>query len=330
MTENTYTYSQLSSDSVGRMVSTYYGLASDLNCTFYVLGLHDNYLIESKSNKFILRIYRNNWRSEEEVKFEIELLAYLNEKTDLVAELVPTEKNDLTFSIKSPEGTRIAVLFRYADGSAPESAITPGEAELLARSIATVHKITDSFVPTYTRQTLDITYLLDNSINAIEPYLDNDGLSYLNELQRRLHSAIPKLEKHLGVYGVCAGDVTPTNFHISTNNKITIFDFDQCGYGYRAFEIGKFFSSVRNHVMKQELRNSFLKGYQSVRPLSLIELDAIPIFEIISVIWVMAIQVYNVDRIGFKYFEKPYWGKRLADLKKLVSDWPNNAPRPTP
>jgi len=329
MTEKTYTYSQLSSESVQRMVSSLYGLDNDSNCKFYVLGLHDNYLIESKSEKFILRIYRNNWRSEEEVNFEIKFLTYLNEKTDLVAELVPTKENNLTFEINSPEGVRIAVLFRYADGFAPGSAITQNEAEILARTVATVHKLSDSYVANNTRQSLDISYLLDDSIKAIQSYLDNDGLSYLNELQHRLHSSIPKLEKQHGVYGVCAGDVNPTNFHIDKDNKITLFDFDQCGYGFRAFEIGKFFSSVRNHEKKQEIRNGFLKGYQSVRSLSPVELEAIPIYEIISVIWVMAIQVYNADRIGFKYLEKPYWDRRLDDLKKLVSAWPNNALQPT-
>lgn len=71
MIDTTYTYSQLSSESVGLMVSSHYGFDRESTCKFYVLGLHDNYLIESKGEKFILRIYRNNWRSEAEVKFEI-------------------------------------------------------------------------------------------------------------------------------------------------------------------------------------------------------------------------------------------------------------------
>ena len=140
---------------------------------------------------------------------------------------------------------------------------------------------------------------------------------------------MPELDNAQGVYGLCIGDVSPTNFHID-NNKITVFDFDQCGYGYRAFEIGKFFSSVRNHNEKQEITGGFLKGYQSIRSLNQLEKEAIPLFEIISVIWVMSIQVANVDRIGYKYLEKPAWDKRLSDLKNLVSTWPNKSPQPTP
>jgi len=320
MTEKTYIYSQLSSESVSRMLASNYGFKKKLKCKFYVLGLHDNYLVESNYDKYILRIYRNNWRSEEEVKFELELLAYLNNKTDLVAELLPTLNNNLQFQVNCPEGIRSAALFRYAEGFAPENAITPDEAERLGYSIAKVHKITDSFISTYSRQELDIPYLLDGSIKAIKPYLDNNGIAFLDKLRDKLINKIPKLEKEPGIYGICAGDVNPSNFHIDKKQKITLFDFDQCGYGYRAFEIGKFFSSVRHHKDKQGIMDSFLKGYQSNRQLSNIEQEAIPFFEIISVIWVMSIQVENADRIGNKYLEKPFWDKRLSDLEKLISN----------
>ncbi|MDH5446681.1 MAG: phosphotransferase, partial [Gammaproteobacteria bacterium] len=301
-----------------------------LTCKFYVLGLHDNYLIESGGQKYILRIYRNNWRTEEEILFELEWLVFLNSKTNLVAKLIETKKGNLTVQIDSPEGLRLASMFRYADGNAPENTISAKEAELLGETVSYIHEISDVFVPQRTRQVLDIPYLLDGSLSDIKPYLESDGLSYLCNLREQLNISMPKLDKASGIYGLCMGDVNPTNFHIDKNNKITVFDFDQCGYGYRAFEIGKFFSSIRNHNEKQEIQEAFLKGYQCIRPLSRIEQEAIPIFEIISVIWVMAIQAVNADRIGYKYLEKQSWDRRLNDLKKLVSALRNKASKPTP
>jgi len=323
MTKSTYTYSQLSPESVGCMVASQYDLDSKLTCKFYVLGLHDNYLIKCHEQKYILRIYRNNWRSEEDILFELEWLEFLHSKTDLVAELIKTKEDDLAFQIDSPEGPRLASMFRYADGNAPGSTINVSEAELLGCTVANIHKLSDSFVPQHTRQVLDITYLLDRSLSDIKPYLDSDKYSYLCSLREQLYISMPELEKAPSIHGLCIGDVNPTNFHIDNYNKITVFDFDQCGYGYRAFEIGKFISSVRNHNEKHEIQEAFLKGYQCIRRLSGIELQAIPLFEIISVIWVMAIQVANADRIGFKYLEKPSWDRRLRNLEKLVSAWPN-------
>ena len=311
------------------MVAYQYGLDHELSCRFYVLGLHDNYLIESHGQKYIFRIYRNNWRSEEEIMFELEWLEFLNSQTCLVAKLIKTKKDDLIFQIDSPEGTRLAAMFHYADGNAPGNTINSNEAKLLGGTIANIHNLSDEFIPRHSRQALDIPYLLDSSLNDIEPYLDNSEYAYLSNLGQQLNTAMPRLDKALGVYGLCIGDVNPTNFHID-NNKITVFDFDQCGYGYRAFEIGKFFSSIRSHNKKFEIQEAFLKGYQSIRPLNQIEQEAIPIFEIISVIWVMAIQVANADRIGFKYLEKSYWNRRLGDLKQLVSSWNNNPSQPRP
>jgi hypothetical protein len=40
-------------------------------------------------------------------------------------------------------------------------------------------------------------------------------------------------------------------------------------------------------------------------------------FEMISVIWVMAIHASNADRIGHKHLEKPFWDRRLALMKEL-------------
>jgi Ser/Thr protein kinase RdoA (MazF antagonist) len=330
MTESTYTYSQLSSESVGRMVVSHYSLNEQLTCKFYVLGLHDNYLVESDGQKYILRIYRNNWRSKEEILFELEWLEFLKNKTDLATEVIETTDGNLTFNIDSPEGTRLASMFLYADGNAPGNSISTNEAELLGETVAYIHNFSDAFSPVRTRQALDIKYLLDDSISAIKPFLDNDGFNYLCVVREQLNNSMPTLEKTPGIYGLCIGDVNPTNFHINKNNKITVFDFDQCGYGYRAFEIGKFFSSVRNHNKKREITEAYLKGYQSIRPLCQIEQESIPLFEITSVIWVMAIQVANSDRIGFKYLEKSSWDRRLSDLKQLVSAWPNKAFQPTP
>lgn len=186
MTKRTYTYSQLSSKSVGRMIESYYGLDNKLSCKFYVLGLHDNYLIESRGQKYILRIYRNNWRSEDEVLFELEWLDFLKSKTDLVAELIKTKKGDLAFPIDSPEGPRLASMFRYADCKAPTNTVSANDAELLRCAIANIHNIPDEFVPRGTRQVLDIPYLLDRSINDIKPYLDNDGVSYICDLREQL------------------------------------------------------------------------------------------------------------------------------------------------
>jgi len=312
-----YTYSQLSSQSVAQLVTSQYDLPELTSSKFYLLGLHDNYLIECEQEKYILRIYRNDWRSFQEVQFELELLAFLGAKGAPVSFPVPTKSAKLSFIIDSAEGERSAVLFSYADGSAPGNAISIEESTQLGKVVAGIHSSTDTFQTGHNRPILDIPYLLDESIIAIKPFIDIDSLRYLLSLQRLLKKSLPSLSQQSGVYGICIGDVNPSNFHINLKKEITLFDFDQCGYGYRAFEIGKFFSSIHSFTSKQDIANAFIDGYQQVRELMHEELLAIPYYELLSVIWVMAIHANNVERIGYKYLEKPFWDRRLSILNEL-------------
>jgi Ser/Thr protein kinase RdoA (MazF antagonist) len=320
---NSYAYTRLSSESVSLLVGLYYDLTGPITCKFYQRGLHDNYLIESHDSRFICRVYRNDWRSREQVYFELELLAFAAENAAPenaapVAASLRTKNGELAFSIDGAEGSRMAALFRYADGIAPGNEISEEESALLGIAVAHIHIITETFRSVYQRPVLDIAYLLDESISAVEPFIHAEGLAYLHALQERIHRHMPLLAKVQGLYGICIGDVNPTNFHINAAKQITVFDFDQCGYGYRAFEIGKYISSLPRKN-KPELSRAFIGGYQQVRPLSGEEIRAIPLYEMVSVIWVTAIHVYNVEFIGHKMLEEPFWDRRLKILMELAT-----------
>lgn len=312
-----YIYSQCSAESVRHLVAANFALVPPLRCQFYVLGLHDNYLVEDGNKKYILRIYRNDWRTAEEALFELELLSCLAHAGAPVAGPVPMRTGELAFQIESPEGMRMAALFHYAAGDAPAEAITSDECSLLGRAVAQVHLHAEAFHTTRRRQVLDMPYLLDESIAILEPFMDAEGLACLTQYQKTLHAILPGLQQEAGVYGICAGDINPRNFHIDHNKQITLFDFDQCGYGYRAFEIGKFASSLHAHKLKNALVSAFMEGYQQLRSLSDAERSVIPGFEMLSVIWVMAINARNANRIGHKYLGKPFWNRKLAVLKAL-------------
>ena len=312
-----YNYSQLSSDSVLQLVNLHYKLSAPISCKYYVLGLHDNYLVESNSEKFIFRLYRNDWRTEEEIFFELELLSYLIKKSANVAYPIATNKSELSISINSPEGKRIGVLFHYAKGYAPDGGISLEECTLLGSSVANIHEKTKNFKIHYTRSNLDLTYLVDRSLALIKPFLNSKQYVYLQSIQSKLQSNISQLSTENGDFGICIGDVNPTNFHIDEEKTITHFDFDQCGYGYRAFELGKFSSSLYGSESKKGKMRAFIQGYETVRHLTDIEKISIPYFEIASIIWVMSIHASNANRIGYKYLENSFWVNRISRIEAL-------------
>lgn len=313
----TYIYSQLSAESARQFVASHYRSVDPEWCRFYVLGLHDNYLLKDRDKKYILRIYRNDWRTAESIAFELDLLAFLLDRKAPVAGPVPTADGKLAFTVGSPEGERLAALFYYAEGHAPEEEITTEHCMVLGEAVARVHELSDTFSSKHQRPELDIHHLVDESIGAIRPFLDSDGSAYIDGLRKRLHGNWPKLPKHAGTFGICIGDVNPKNFHVSGRSNVTMFDFDQCGFGYRAFELGKFSASIRTHRQKHELLDAFLSGYRNIRDLGPEEYAAIPYFELVAVFWVMAIHAMNANRIGYKYLEKPFWDRKLQMLRGL-------------
>jgi len=313
----TFIYSQLSSESLLPLIKAHYPNIAPVSCKFYARGLHDNYLIESDTARYILRIYRNEWRNTDEILFELQLLTFLREQKAAVSSPNQTTRGESGFFIDFQEGKRMAVLFDFADGLPPEIETLAKTSRLLGRAVASVHLASTDFVTDYVRPVLDIPYLLDDSIARIEPWLDSEQMHYVTTLQKKIHTDMPAITHENGAFGICTGDINFRNFHINDRSRITLFDFDQCGYGYRAFELGKFLSAMYPLKEKKSCMEAFLKGYQSIRTLSDTEFQAIPYFEIASIIWVLTIYVNNADRIGYNLMEKYFWRRRIDILKDL-------------
>jgi Ser/Thr protein kinase RdoA (MazF antagonist) len=308
--------SGLSADALLQQLLPHYALPP-LQGRFLTHGMHDNYLLEGAQEKYIIRVYRRRWRSLEEIQFELEFLEHLQRAGCPVARPLLTTTAEPWITVQTPDGERIAVLFTYAPGSAPDRAIEPRHSEALGQVVAQIHQAADTFTTTHVRQVLDIDYLLDASVAAITPYLTGEQRAALQVTQRRIRNALPALPRQAPWFGPCSGDVNPHNFHVDDRGRITVFDFDQCGLGWRAFEIGKFFASLASGSEADTIRAAFLRGYESVRALTPEEHHAIQPFRVLAFLWVMALHVYNVDLVGPLIDDPNFWNRKLTTLREL-------------
>jgi Ser/Thr protein kinase RdoA (MazF antagonist) len=311
--------SGLSADTILEQILPHYALPAPLQCRFLTRGMHDNYLVESVREKYIIRVYRSRWRSMEEVRFELDLLEHLRRCGCPVAHPMLTTTAEPLVTVRTTDGERIAVLFTHAPGIAPGRAIEPRHSEALGQVIARIHHAADTFSTTHVRQVLDIDYLLDASVEAIIPHLTREQREAVQVMQRRIRNALPAIPRQAPGFGPCAGDVNPRNFHVDDRGHITVFDFDQCGLGWRSFEIGKFFSSLPSGPGTETLRAAFLRGYESVRVLEPDERRAILPFTVVSLLWVMALHVYNADLTGQLLADPNFWNRKLGVLRELES-----------
>ncbi|MBE9054231.1 phosphotransferase [Nostocales cyanobacterium LEGE 11386] len=299
-----------------------YPIPQPHSCKLYKRGLNDTYLVETEEENYILRVYRRSWRNKQEIDFELALLAFLHEQKQPVAYPITRNDGEFTTGILAPEGIRYAALFTYALGHAVSENLDSKQSYILGQALARIHQKLDNFKTRLTRPDLKNEYLLDWSIARIR-YLYKHRKNEIEYLQQNINKiktqfAVLNLPLSSPEYGICIGDVHSGNAHFTKQNKPTLFDFDQCGYGWRAFDIAKFLHASLRMKIDVAVRNIFIEGYQTVRKLSENEITSIPIFIQAAHIWVMGISANaGEDILPYGWFTDDWLDARLAMLRNL-------------
>ena len=313
-----------SREALEQSVLCHYQLNNIQDCRLLKRGLNDTYLVETEQERYILRVYRHSWRTKDEIDFELELLHFLHKHNLAISYPIKKNTGDFTTAIPAPEGTRYTALFSYAPGKSVDKKISNEQSRKLGEAVAIIHETTNNFKSSFSRPELNNEYLLDASLNAfvkrslceIVPLYKHrkTDIDYLYKQAEELKSSLIALNlpKYSPFYGICIGDVHAGNTHFDRINQPTLFDFDQCGYSWRAFDIGKFINTAIAWKLDDKIIRSFLDGYQTIRQLSKIELTAIPIFTKVAHIWVMGISASVVgDVLAYGWFTDDWLDTKL-------------------
>ncbi len=309
-------YSSLSVSDLLKMVINYYNLSPDFEIAFLKRGFNDTYLIYSSTNKYILRIYKYNWRSKESITNEVNLLNYLSQNNINVANPIIDKKGDCIQSINAPEGNRHAVLFHFANGNQVRK-LTLEQSKLLGIETGKIHVLTQNRVYDECAINYDISVQFENTISTVSPLLihHKEQLDYLLKLKEEFVTLFNTINPtEIGI-GICHGDLQAENFHIE-GNKITFFDFDFFGSGALIYDIGVFLWYDQKNKTP-EIINAFLKGYHTQRKLMDTELKLIPYFSTLRALFQMT--VFCKTNNGKQL---PLWpAQQVADFINKVEQW---------
>lgn len=275
-------YSTLAADGLSRLVAEQYGL-SDPQAVLVRRGFNDNYRITAGRQRYILRVYLHNKyyvSGPDDLRFELDLLDHLEHAGVRVATAVPRQSGDKLGTLQAPEGHRHYALFRYAPGTAvrlPNHEHT----RALGAALARVHLAADSFESAYPRHSLDLRALIDAPLQRLAPYLVKRpaDLEYLQTTADEIRTRLTALPVPPGGWGIVHGDPHTGNCRF-TGRHVALFDFDTCGYGWRAYDVAIFMGEGQYHH-----RPAFLAAYQSVRPLSAAEVGELRTFAKGRAIW---------------------------------------------
>lgn len=308
-------------DALFSKIASIYDIGTPIHTKFVSNGLNDTYSVDTEKGAFILRIYKYQWRSESDIRFELDLLLHLKDYEIPISYPLARKDGDLVTEIDAPEGKRYAALFTFAEGIGKgdlESSINYGH------SIALMHDAMDSYMPRHERFQLDSTHLLQEPLQQMLPFLKHRpaDTQFVIDLTDRLTARILSYSKENLDWGVCHGDLHGWNVFHSEDGSLTHFDFDCCGMGWRSYDLSVFlWDRVHGKSEKEEFKDecwdAFIGAYQKERPLNQADLDSIPVFIAARQLWLMGLHTSNSGIWG-AWQDDNYFDGKLKFLKAWV------------
>ena len=96
-------------------------------------------------------------------------------------------------------------------------------------------------------------------------------------------------------FGLCHGDLHKTNL-LCADDQLTILDFDLCGVGWRSYDLAVLWWSTRFLPQAQAIREAYLAGYGTIRPLDALEMRVLPYWVAIRDIFIIATELKHAQR----------------------------------
>lgn len=265
----------VSSSDVASLVAAEYDLGIPDACRLMHSGLNDTYAVEIAGQCYALRLHGiDKWWIEGrgDLCFELELLNHLRAEGVPVSYPLPRRCGAFLGRFEISGQGRYFSLFSWAPGT-PGSK-TEEHANILGQTLASIHLGADRFHSRHRRYALDERTLLDRFVQAMEPTLATDDpadAGFIREQSAEIRRRIRAFDPGPGGWGIIHGDVQELNFHFTPDARITVFDFDLCGYGWRIYDIASYHTRIH-----ERLRVPFLDGYDSVRHLTDADREMIP------------------------------------------------------
>jgi len=282
------TSSILSANALVQEIAFNYSLDNLLDCQLIRRGLSDSYLVRTAGESYVLRAYRPNWRTLSEILYEMDMLSYLCRQGASVSTPLARKDGSFVRGLNAPEGTRYMALFTYAKGEEP--VLTEEQSYQMGQATAVLHQASEGFTSSHTRFTLDVDYLIHNPLRLAKPYLEHrpEDMAFLLRVAYVLGKRITKLAPKLD-WGICHGDGTERNAHITEDGVVTFFDFDCGGLGWRAYDLATFRMNARKREQGDAIWAAYLKGYTSKRLINPIDMEAEPLMFVARIFWSMGI-----------------------------------------
>ena len=196
---------------------------------------NDVYELCFEDERYVLKVYGAGWRTMDEVEWELDLLTHLSQQGVPLANALKNRSDRKLGEIVINGKTRPFVLFEYAEGAKPEPPFSREHYKRFGNACAGMHLAAQSFQSEHRKPDLDLRYLIDKPLAVAKPYLKDEEWSFIVGLGNQIKSAIRSFGADLD-WGVCHGDMTQDNVHITENHRFVFYVFDSSAFGWRSLD----------------------------------------------------------------------------------------------
>jgi Ser/Thr protein kinase RdoA (MazF antagonist) len=183
-----------------------------------------------------------------------------------------------------------------------------------------LHGIADRFTPEhgFTRPRWDFQGLIGDAPLWGRfwdcPAVSSDLQSQLCQLRQRLHERVERIGPEVLDFGLIHADAVRENVMISEQG-VGLIDFDDCGYGFRLFELAT--ALLRNRVEPNyaDLEAALIRGYRSQRALGEEALALLPVFIVLRSLTYIG---WAASRPEMAHKAEPYAADALELAEQLL------------
>lgn len=310
-------YSTVSSEELMSKVIPDYCIDDPLECIFWRRGSNDTYLIRCANARYAMRLYRHQNYPRDELDFEVDALNYLHRQGFPVAYPVARKTGGYVTEISALEGVRYLLITTFAEGNELDCN-TVGEFRQYGESLGRLHEASQGFKTPHKKKNLDLKNFIDDSVKSIAPFLVNrpKELALLVQYVENARSEVERAGKEGMDVGFCHGDVHGGNAHLH-DNVLTHFDFEECGFGYRVFDLATFKWAFDLDDSKSDNWQAFVAGYESVRKIKSADLKVLDTFVLLRHVWLIAYHMRNSHDFGGELTSDGYIDHQWSKLKSF-------------
>jgi Ser/Thr protein kinase RdoA (MazF antagonist) len=326
MTENfPIIASILSPQALASEVLPGFGIGAVQECRFFSGGFNHTYRVRTlDGSTYYLRAYRLTWRTLADIQYELDVLNHLKQKDFPAARPLPYQDGRFYCSVPAPEGMRYLALFSEAPG--PEISYDDKPevtAERYGQAVAEMHNALADFDSPQPRFRLDLDYFTVQPLRTIESFLLHrpDDWGYVQRFAATLRQRILDLPATALEQGFCHGDLQGYHANVASDNRLTFFDFDCGGFGYRAYDLAVFLWCCRLQEAVAARWKPFLKGYRETRSISELDGKAVPLFVCARYLWHIGVHTHNASDWGIDFLNDEYFDRHLGNLRQAERNY---------